>query len=1169
MTREDSLAPPGPEYRPRPLMSFSASTHSLTRSTVLASLLGLCACGGTTDPAPIEPSPPQTPSASAEDTLARDRAAAMAANTRYDQARSVLAPLVIRANAQVEDLLRAAVIEIQEGQLDAAAEFLRRAENSGGESDAAMHYLLGRLAQLQGTGDAESSYRRALELAPEDPASQYVLAQVLEQSDRFDEALALCEQTKAAGIEQGGPWYVSSIYLLFRIHNWLGEDAEAVRKYTDLWSALQQRGLRAVKEAEINEGTLARVLPPQAIGNRPGTEVTAPSYEHEGIILTELGGGSELVAEDLDGDRQTDLVSAGTNGVFVALRTQEGSWETQQVFSGSAHHLRAIDLHKDGTLDLVFISEGGLAMLEAEQAASSLRWVPTPLKWPVLRGALTDLELVDSDHDGDLDLFLAGTQGLHLLRNDGAGRAPEAEGDETGSEQDQTPTPRGQFTDVSADTELPTSPGWSWCCIEDLDGDQDVDLVGGGDGRLWVGSSLRAGRFEDVSPIMFPGENLPSQPLFADVDGDARPDAICPAEAGGKGRLFLQQASGRMLSQDRTIPEGAHLIETDIDLDGSVDVLWASPSHAAEGLARLGLPGEKGIQLGTSEATGPLTVCDLESGYGGVLSYELLRLEKDGVHVSRCTSPIGNGMRIRFRGKKDNRQGIGAVVELRTGSLYRRHFWRGESTLYGLGDAEFFEVLRVTWPNGVVTSDLDVEAGNQILEGSSGLGIQTEGLIGSCPFLYTWNGHTFEFITDVLGITPLGLPMAPGMLVPPDHDEYVLIGGDLLVEQEGVFRMQFTEELREVTYLDEVRLDVVDHPIGTQVQPNERFTFPPFPEAHTHVMQTLLGPSLAMGSDGNDWTDSLQSIDAHHAAPFERLEDGQFYGLAAPHWLELQFDREALLAAGPDARLRLVCTGWFLWTDASVNMASARTPGVEFVPPVLSIPQGNDWVPIGPPVGFPAGKTKTMVLDVGEWFERDDPRLRISSTLCLYWDSIRLAVGDDEPQRTVSLPPTSARLWARGFSRPIPDRHPTEPERFDWDAISEEARWDQHPGNYTRYGEVLPLVTSTDDRFAILGSGDALELRFDASGLPPVPEGWTRDYLLFLDGWAKDRDPNTLSALTVKPLPHHGMGIYPPPPGAEYPTGPEDQAWQDEWNTRPAYRHIIPLSPRRERDWSR
>ena len=29
-------------------------------------------------------------------------------------------------------------------------------------------------------------------------------------------------------------------------------------------------------------------------------------------------------------------------------------------------------------------------------------------------------------------------------------------------------------------------------------------------------------------------------------------------------------------------------------------------------------------------------------------------------------------------------------------------------------------------------------------------------LAGSCPMIFTWNGRQFEFVTDVLGVAPLG-----------------------------------------------------------------------------------------------------------------------------------------------------------------------------------------------------------------------------------------------------------------------------------------------------------------------------------------------------------------------------------------------------------------------------
>ena len=103
----------------------------------------------------------------------------------------------------------------------------------------------------------------------------------------------------------------------------------------------------------------------------------------------------------------------------------------------------------------------------------------------------------------------------------------------------------------------------------------------------------------------------------------------------------------------------------------------------------------------------------------------------------------------------------------------------------------------------------------------------------------------------------------------------------------------------------------------------------------------------------------------------------------------------------------------------------------------------------------------------------------------------------------------------------------------------------------------------------ILGSGDALRVHFDASALPPLADGWTRDYLVFLDGWAKDRDPNTLEALSVEPLPFHGMSAYPYGPDEHFPDGAEHAAWRAEWNTREGRGWIPPLAPRREAEWAR
>src|SRR6185503_19329265 len=110
-----------------------------------------------------------------------------------------------------------------------------------------------------------------------------------------------------------------------------------------------------------------------------------------------------------------------------------------------------------------------------------------------------------------------------------------------------------------------------------------------------------------------------------------------------------------------------------------------------------------------------------------------------------------------------------------------------------------------------------------------------------------------------------------------------------------------------------------------------------------------------------------------------------------------------------------------------------------------------------------AGKQKTMVVDVGALVNRDDPRLRLSSTLELYWDSIRLAVdADDSPLVTTALEPSSARLWQRGFSRASALGGNPALEWFAWDELEPFPRWNQHPGLYTKLGETLPLLAVID-----------------------------------------------------------------------------------------------------------
>ena len=121
--------------------------------------------------------------------------------------------------------------------------------------------------------------------------------------------------------------------------------------------------------------------------------------------------------------------------------------------------------------------------------------------------------------------------------------------------------------------------------------------------------------------------------------------------------------------------------------------------------------------------------------------------------------------------------------------------------------------------------------------------------------------------------------------------------------------------------------------------------------------------------------------------------------------------------------------------------------------------------------------------------------------------------------------------------------------------------WNPTPGKYTRYGLVAPLLNSLDDRMVIMGSGDELRLTFDAASLPPLSRGWVRDFLLKVDGWAKDRDPNTAFSQSTEPLPFHGMSRYPYPATEKFPSTPQHEQWRATYNIRPALELIRPIRP--------
>ncbi|HND55768.1 MAG TPA: VCBS repeat-containing protein, partial [Pirellulaceae bacterium] len=201
------------------------------------------------------------------------------------------------------------------------------------------------------------------------------------------------------------------------------------------------------------------------------------------------------------------------------------------------------------------------------------------------------------------------------------------------------------------------------------------------------------------------------------------------------------------------------------------------------------------------------------------------------------------------------------------------------------------------------------------------------------------------------------------------------------------------------------------------------------------------------------------------------------------------------------------------------------------------------------------------------------PRVRLTTNLQIYFDRIFVALDDDPDaiaRTTHELPPISATLHYRGYSaRPFPDGK--EPFVYDYEHLVPDAtgypiEYSRFAGAFTRYGDVMPLVTATDDMSVIMDNGDEIALSFDATKLPPLAPGMTRTWLLHSIGWAKDGDFHTLTSDTVMPLPFAAMTKYPygqDGSGEKFPDDEAHRRWQAEWNTRLQTASPLVDAPRR------
>jgi hypothetical protein len=220
-------------------------------------------------------------------------------------------------------------------------------------------------------------------------------------------------------------------------------------------------------------------------------------------------------------------------------------------------------------------------------------------------------------------------------------------------------------------------------------------------------------------------------------------------------------------------------------------------------------------------------------------------------------------------------------------------------------------------------------------------------------------------------------------------------------------------------------------------------------------------------------------------------------------------------------------------------------------PPALQVKDARgNWQTVIKDIGIPVGRPQTVTVDLTGKFLSASREVRIVTNMRIYWDQILVDTSNGtKPNQIERLDPERADLRWRGFSAEVtPDGR--EPFGYDFARVSFASPWKVMTGHYTREGDIRELLKTSDDMFAICRTGDEISLSFAANRLRPLPQGWTRTFLLYADGFSKEMDINSASPDQILPLPYHGMSRYPYQQPEQYPLTAARLRYLEQYNTR-------------------
>jgi hypothetical protein len=943
--------------------------------------------------------------------------------------------------------------------------------------------------------EAIRQFSRMVELVPDEPISHYNLGLLYHLTEKDD--LALKEFETAAKLD---PKLVAPRFQIYNYYRLQGKEKEAAEALA-AFQAVRQAQQAADESEDVEWCSYAELYDPAAARPTPAAPGAAPrpSFASQGLGTVADPDSAGLLVLDADGDGKPDLIVWSRDGIRLFRSGVQAVTQPELENLKGVVSVAAGDLDNDGLADLCVLTESAPVLFHNVKG----KFLPWPAKPPA--GRFEAAVWLDFDHDYDNDLFLFGTKSV-LLRNEGeAGFRDESSN---------FPFVTGRALDAVALRVIPDTKG--------------IDIA--------VSYSDRPGvLYRDQLRGVYRAIPLPALPggarslAVADIDNDGWFDLAFTSPKGDVLRALNRK--GSFESEALKAAAARSIVFADLDNSG-----------------RLGLIGGDHAPPGAPKALA-WAVADFDGD--GRMDLAAVTPEGKILVLENRTTTGNHWLRVGLTGVKSLKLAAGAEIEVEAGPHYQKESYQGVPLLFGLGPYAEADTVRISWPNGLIQNERNQPAGRTAVYK------EAPRLSGSCPMVFAWNGREFRFLADILGVAPLGASSGDGQYFPVDHDEYLEIPAESLVPKEGRYRIRITEELREVSYIDQVRLVAVDHPERVEIYTNEKFKSPPFPEFRLFGVSRRLYPVRAMDDRGRDVRPRLLRRDRSYPDSFHH----DLSGVAEMHSLELDFGPRA----APGNKSVLILNGWTDWADGSMFMNAAQQGNGGLVMPYLQVKDSTGrWRTVIEDMGIPSGAPRTIAVDLTDKFLSASREVRIVTNMCVYWDQVFLSEDTGNPEvRLTTMDAKRADLSLRGFSEAVIYQKHEQPEAFVYARWKPAALWNQTPGRYTRYGPAEELLRSVDDRFVVMGSGDELQLDFDPRGLPALPAGWRRDFLLLVDGWSKDSDANTAFADSVEPLPFHGMSSYPYPAREHYPADPVHQQYLRQYNTRPAVKFIWSLTAAR------